>query len=138
MKERHMEMFASKCWQTGSSSSSVTSFETNLFTSDNLSLSLSHLLFFFFSFSLFLRFHLFSFFFVSFREKLMRFRGTKFREMNETGDLSRRDEINDLSWWVWRGNGRNKNRKFWTFDLRFKRIFVNHTVSEFLDSVYRS
>lgn len=59
-------------------------------------LSLSYL-FFFFSFSLFPPASIsFRSSFVSFREKLMRFRGTKFREMNETGDLSRRDEINDL------------------------------------------
>lgn len=45
--------------------------------------------------------------------KLMRFRERNFREKNEAGDLSRRDEINDFSWWDWRrGTGRNKNRKF--------------------------
>lgn len=87
MKERHMEMFAQRGSRPRKHPSKLTSFRI---------LSLSYL-FFFFSFSLFpLASISFRSSFVSFREKLMRFRGTKFREMNETGDLSRRDEINDL------------------------------------------
>ena len=87
MKERHMEMFAQRGSRPRKHPSKLTSFRI---------LSLSYL-FFFFSFSLFPPASIsFRSSFVSFREKLMRFRGTKFREMNETGDLSRRDEINDL------------------------------------------
>lgn len=81
-----MEMFAQRGSRPRKHPSKLTSFRI---------LSLSYL-FFFFSFSLFPPASIsFRSSFVSFREKLMRFRGTKFREMNET-DLSRRDEINDL------------------------------------------
>lgn len=115
------------CFLTNSISSSLTvpTQETNSFTSNNL-----FLYFFFFFTSPF-----FSFFpplFLSLiplshvsSAEIDEISWTKFREKNAVGDLSRRDEINDLSWWVRRENGRNKNRKFRSFDVSVSIVFFS-------------